>query len=256
LPCKTSDWSICDPVTKMQSRSIVQQQSGNGAACSALTQSCVPDLPCKTSDWSICDPVTKMQSRSIVQQQSGNGAACSALTQSCVPNQDCVQSDWSICDPTTWLQSRTTITQPSGTGAVCGPSTKVCALSPKLLRDTLQWQYNCTDCGGLVWQSVGSGPWNRYYKISCQNGDAESQLTPAYGPVGNNNYNNPMLRISNDWKNDTCNGYTTNIYRSKTLAGPYTKLDRTKLIQSWSATPQWDDKAQGRFNDFDTSNMY
>lgn len=169
---------------------------------------------------------------------------------------DCVQEAWSVCDPETYTQSRKTTKEPVGNGAKCGPLTRKCAPNPKLLNDKIQWQYNCEDCGGLVWTSVGSEPWNRYYKVSCQNGEGESELTKAFGPVGNNMYNNPMLRISDDWKNKTCNGFQTNIYRSKALDGKYHKLDPSKLTQFWSSNPVWEDENQGRFIDNDNSMEY
>lgn len=169
---------------------------------------------------------------------------------------DCVQEQWGICDPETYTQTRKTTVEPVGNGAKCGPLTRKCAPNPKLLNDKIQWQYNCEDCGGLVWTSVGSSPWNRYYKVSCQNGEGESELTQAFGPVGNNMYNNPMLRISDDWKNKTCNGFQTNIYRSKALDGKYHKLDPSKLTQFWSSNPVWEDENQGRFIDNDNSTEY
>jgi hypothetical protein len=256
VDCKQSDFSKCDPATKKQTRSIVAAQSGKGLACGPESQDCQIDQDCVQQMWGTCSPITSTQTRVTTTPLSGNGKECGLSMQKCTSDRDCETSQWSACDPSTWTQSRTVTTPASGGGKPCGDLTKACALAPKLLKDTLQWQYNCTDCGGLVWGSVGSGPWNRYYKASCQNGDAESPLTQAFGPVDNNNYNNPMIRISDDWKNNSCSGYGTNIYRSKSLDGPYTKLDHSKLQQSWSANPLWDDKVQGRFKDFDNAIDY
>jgi hypothetical protein len=254
--CVMSEWDKCDPITKTQARTVQIPQSGNGAPCGETEQKCIPDVGCVMSDWDKCNSTTKTQTRTIIKPQSGNGAACGETQQKCIPDIGCVMSDWSaVCDET-GNQTRTVTTPQSGNGAVCGPTTKKCAPMPKLLRGKMQWQYHCEDCGGLVWHSVKSEPWNRYYKASCQNGDAESALTPAYGPVGNNNYNNPVIRISDDWKNNACGNFKTNIYRSRSLDGPYTKLDPTKLNQSWSANPNWDDKGQGRFIDKDDSTLY
>src|SRR6476620_10851208 len=42
IACVQSDWGICDPTTKTQSRSITTTQSGSGTACGPATQSCIP----------------------------------------------------------------------------------------------------------------------------------------------------------------------------------------------------------------------
>jgi hypothetical protein len=102
---------------------------------------------------------------------------------------------------------------------------------PILQANTLQWQYNCPnggDCSGLVWNSVGDKPWNKYYKVSCQDGAYESDMVGPFGPVGNNNYNNPKLRLQANGQN-TCDPNKVNIYRSTSADGTYRKLDPSKL---------------------------
>jgi hypothetical protein len=178
---------------------------------------------------------------------------------------DCIMSEWSACD-SSGNQTRTILTEASGSGEACGNITQSCVPPPKLLGDKIQWQSNCTDCNGLFWDpnTTITTPWNRYYKVSCQNDDKESQLTDAFGPVarpiaatgGRTSYNNPKLRISGDTKNDTCGGLTTNIYRSKSKDGPYSKVDPTKLMQGeFRSTTMWD-QTGGTFIDYDNNTEY
>lgn len=147
------------------------------------------------------------------------------LTPAPIPAINCVQSPWGECDQKTLTQVRSVVTPQSGTGAACGISSQPCLPPPKLQANALQWQDNCPpggDCSGLVWNSVGPSPWNKYYKLSCQKGEVESPMVGPFGPVGNNYFNNPKLRLGPNGQNNGCNPYNTNIYRSTIVDGHYT----------------------------------
>ena len=173
-----------------------------------------------------------------------------------IPDTNCVQSEWGACDAQKLIQTRSVLTPQSGNGTECGPSTQQCLLPPKLQSGALQWQYNCPrggDCSGLVWNSVGKKPWNKYYKLSCQNKEVESPMVGPFGPVTNNNYNNPKLRLGPNGKNNGCNPNNTNIYRSTIIDGQYTKLDPSKL--GGFNGGQWDGR-DAIFVDLDNSEIY
>jgi hypothetical protein len=143
---------------------------------------------------------------------------------------NCSQSEWSECDSVTLTKTRKNIVEQSGDGEKCGQLSGSCVLSPILQVGTLQWQSNCPgDCSGLVWNGTGDKPWGKYYKLSCQNDKNESKKIGPFGPVVNNNYSNPKLRLQSNGQNNGCNLNNTNIYRSTSIDGPYTKLDKSKL---------------------------
>lgn len=146
-----------------------------------------------------------------------------------VPSVNCVQSPWSACDPTNLTQTRSVTVDKSGNGEACGAASQACILPPKLIGDRIQYQGDCpNDCGGTIWNGTGPTPWNRFYKLECQNGDVKSAMVGPFGPVSHHLYSNPSIRLHGNGVN-VCGTNTTNLYRATSVNGKYNKLD----IPSW-----------------------
>lgn len=221
--CKLSEWSKC--VNGEQTKSVVTPQFGLGEYCTGSTEQVCGD--CTLSDWSVCN-ASGYQTKSILKPQSGSGTkACSGSTKQVCG--DCTVSDWTVCDAS-GNQTRTILQPQSGTNTKSCPGlSQTCAPAPSLQDGKLQWQDNCTNCSGLVWTSSKDRAWNKYYKVSCSNGNTEGPTSDVFGPVGNNMFSNPKLRLGPDGHNNGCGTFDVNIYRSASATGPFKKIDPSNL---------------------------
>lgn len=207
-------------------------------------------VDCEVSGWGPCDKKTGFRTRTVTIPKVGSGAECPELKKEC--DIDCVTTEWGSC--VDGKQTRRITTEPKNNGKTCGELTKKCLEPPKLIDGKLQFQYDCTDCSGLVWTSVSDKPWNRYYKASCTDGAIESEMVGPFGPIGNNMFNNPKIRLGPNGPNNGCGTNNINIYRSKTVDGNYIKIPPENL-RSFRGDAQWDGR-DAIFIDNDNSPEY
>lgn len=211
-----------------------------------------PPVDCKVGEWGVCDKTKGTRYRNVIIPRQGTGKECAPLVENC--KIDCEVGEWSKCLNN--VQTRSILTPAKNDGKECGPISRKCLSPPELQTGTLQWQPNCPeggDCSGLTWAGTGTSPWDKYYKISCTDGEIESQKVGPYGPVKYDNFSNPKLRLQSNGVN-ACNTNKVNIYRSITKDGEYTKINPSNLA-SFSGEEQWDQK-DAIFIDKDNSTTY
>ena len=153
---KFSNWGVCDPKTRKQTRIFTQtiKREGRGRDCKTgpTSRSCIPNIDCigTWSPWGACDRNTTTQKRtfSVSVKSEGQGKKCPTSPETnskCIPNIDCVGrwTEWSNCDPKKMKRKREFIVADaaSGTGKACPTSPIVEACIPNI------------DCKG-TW-----GPW-------------------------------------------------------------------------------------------------
>lgn len=92
IDCVMSQFTECDPITGIRTRTVIKHNQGDGKLCGSLTENCKVD--CAMGPWGSCD-INGTQSRAITIAEKNGGIACGPVSQECVID---ISGQWNVHD--------------------------------------------------------------------------------------------------------------------------------------------------------------